>query len=302
MAAHGKHRCLLLDISTVETDVSSLDVILIILVISGLGIFSVTSSVVHKLDVTVFVLHLATIARIMGFWTSKPPSAPLDQSVTEPVAGAAVPIVQETKAEVVVAQGNDKTSSGGGGGTGAGGGCPMHRADGSYSFDVRALWRAGFPHAPGGSHPLTTTSEQAAAPAAARSAAQAPEPLPPVETTAPTTPSVTKPSSSGGGGGCPVKQKSNNKTAHPEYNVYAQAMDPTNQMPFQPNQLPAPTQSVPLSTERVASTIPKVRAWIVLIFAACVFVMLHRTQLTRSLVVVCALDPVDALRVTPPPP
>jgi Cytochrome c/c1 heme lyase len=200
----------------------------------------------------------------MGFWSAKP-SAPPDQSAIDPIVGggaaAATPSVQETKAELV-AQGDDhnnsvpKGSSSASGGGGASG-CPMHRADGSYSFDVRALWRMGFPHAPGGSHPLTP--EQATA---ARSATQESPPVEPAPTS-----SVTRPSS---GGGCPVKQQKNISAHHPEYNVYAQAVDPTNQMPFQPNQLPAPTQSVPLSTERVASTIPKVRARIVLDFAACI--------------------------------
>jgi Cytochrome c/c1 heme lyase len=179
----------------------------------------------------------------MGFWGSKPPAPPGQGGTNESiVGGGATPIVPETKAEVV-AQGDDQKSDSSGAG-----GCPMHRADGSYSFDVRALWRMGFPHAPGGSHPLTP--EQARS-SAANETSPIVEPAP--------TPSATKPSS---GGGCPVKQKSNNASAHqhhPEYNVYAQAIDPTNQMPFQPNQLPAPTQSVPLSTERVASTIPKVR-------------------------------------------
>jgi hypothetical protein len=41
------------------------------------------------------------------------------------------------------------------------------------------------------------------------------------------------------------------------YNVYAQPIDPTNQMPANPNQQPAPGQDVPLSTSRVPSHIPK---------------------------------------------
>ena len=41
------------------------------------------------------------------------------------------------------------------------------------------------------------------------------------------------------------------------YNVYAQPIDPTNQMPSNPNQKPAPGQAAPLSTDRVASGIPK---------------------------------------------
>jgi Cytochrome c/c1 heme lyase len=56
--------------------------------------------------------------------------------------------------------------------------------------------------------------------------------------------------------GCPVKHEK-----LPEYNVYSQPIDPSNQMPYNPNQLPAPGQSKALSTERVASTIPKVGAF-----------------------------------------
>jgi hypothetical protein len=41
------------------------------------------------------------------------------------------------------------------------------------------------------------------------------------------------------------------------YNVYAQPIDPANQMPSTANQLPAQGQEVPLSTERVKSAIPK---------------------------------------------
>lgn len=41
------------------------------------------------------------------------------------------------------------------------------------------------------------------------------------------------------------------------YNVYAQPIDPTNQMPVTANQLPAPGQQKPLDTVRVNSTIPK---------------------------------------------
>ena len=41
------------------------------------------------------------------------------------------------------------------------------------------------------------------------------------------------------------------------YNVYAQPIDPTNQMPSTANQQPAPGQTKPLSVTRVQSTIPK---------------------------------------------
>lgn len=99
---------------------------------------------------------------------------------------------------------DDKSKNGGGG-------CPMDRGDGTYSWDPLAVWKAGFPHAPGGSKPLN-------------------------------------------GDNIPQQQNDN-----PEYNVYAQPINPQNQMPSSSshNQLPAPCQSSPLSTDRVASSIPK---------------------------------------------
>jgi Cytochrome c/c1 heme lyase len=134
-------------------------------------------------------------------------------------------------------------------------GCPMHRGDGTYSYDWRAMLRAGFPHGPGGSKPLT--EEQARAKVGTTMSESSP--LVVVAAQEPR-------------GGCPVKQSAaavaqeqeaggcpDQRQKQPEYNVYAQPLDPTNNMPSNPNQLPAPTQSTPLSTERVASTIPKVR-------------------------------------------
>lgn len=56
--------------------------------------------------------------------------------------------------------------------------------------------------------------------------------------------------------GCPVIHGQSGSNAV-QYNVYAQPIDPQNQMPLNPNQLPAPGQSAPLSTERVRSFIPK---------------------------------------------
>ena len=41
------------------------------------------------------------------------------------------------------------------------------------------------------------------------------------------------------------------------FNVYSQPIDPTNQMPVNPNQFPHQSQTVPLNTARVKSTIPK---------------------------------------------
>ena len=116
-----------------------------------------------------------------------------------------------------------------------GGGCPMKRSDGSYSFDWGALFRPSFPHGPGGEKPM---SEQAARDAVSSKIADSGD-------------------NQSSGGGCPVKHSKSGST-HPEYNVYSQPIDPTNNMPKVANQLPAPNQSKALSTERVASTIPKV--------------------------------------------
>lgn len=69
-----------------------------------------------------------------------------------------------------------------------------------------------------------------------------------------------------GGGGCPYSgrdDKSSSTSKEPDsalskkYNVYAQEIDPRNQMPVNPNQVPAEDQSVPLSTHRAAAAIPK---------------------------------------------
>lgn len=80
----------------------------------------------------------------------------------------------------------------------------------------------------------------------------------------------------GGAAACPVKGSEGqiSKYLHPhKYNVYSQrvggsaagpgpvggggAMDPSNNMPSNPNQQPAPGQRKDLSTERVRSSIPK---------------------------------------------
>ena len=103
-------------------------------------------------------------------------------------------------------------------------GCPMHRGDGSYSFDVRAVFRAGFPHLAGGTKPLTREQVES-------------------------------------GSGCPVKTDRLTKGSRPEFNVYGQEINRDNNMPANPNQFPASLQKQPLSTERVASTIPKVRTY-----------------------------------------
>jgi cytochrome c heme-lyase len=53
---------------------------------------------------------------------------------------------------------------------------------------------------------------------------------------------------------CPVQPNARRQKV---YDVYSQEIDPTNNMPANPNQLPREDQSAPLSTDRVRSTIPK---------------------------------------------
>ena len=107
--------------------------------------------------------------------------------------------------------------------------CPMHNADGTYSFNWRALFRSNFPHKPSGETPLSESEARAKITRRA---------------------SVQDGTLASPGGGCPVT----------EYNVYSQPLDPKNNMPRMANQLPAPQQSKALSTERVQSSIPKVCA------------------------------------------
>jgi Cytochrome c/c1 heme lyase len=124
--------------------------------------------------------------------------------------------------------------------------CPMANADGSHSWDLlRALGSKSFPHWMGGSKPMT--KEEALA-ATLKPTTTDPEGGCPVKKTQQAAPFLS--------GGCPVKDTSSSDK--PEYNVYAQALDPSNQMPSNPNQLPAPQQAKELSTNRVSSTIPKV--------------------------------------------
>ena len=108
--------------------------------------------------------------------------------------------------------------------------CPMHQSDGTYSYDWLAVFRPNFPHGPSGAKPLSDAEAKANITRRA---------------------TALDGSMASPGGGCPVK-------THQQYNVYSQPIDPTNQMPSNPNQLPAPGQSAQLSTERVQSNIPKV--------------------------------------------
>lgn len=70
---------------------------------------------------------------------------------------------------------------------------------------------------------------------------------------------ATSATSDGAAPTCPVKGAHDGSTRArgTVYNVYAQPIDPKNQMPTSANQLPAPGQQEPLSVQRVQSTIPK---------------------------------------------
>jgi cytochrome c heme-lyase len=120
-----------------------------------------------------------------------------------------------------------------------GSGCPMENADGSYNWDWKQLFKAAQAHGPEGLRPLSKEQqEQAKKPQSSSAAAEGGCPVqhdtPPPESQS----------------GCPV--------VHPEYNVYSQAIDKTNQMPTGvKTQLPNGTQQSELSTNRVSSSIPK---------------------------------------------
>jgi len=123
-------------------------------------------------------------------------------------------------------------------------GCPMKRSDGSYSFDWTALFRKDFPHGPKGSLPIAEdVARERVGPGVSADVSN-------------------QPPQTSGTGGCPVKHQ----VKHPEYNVYSQPIDPTNNMPKVANQIPAPMQTKPLSTDRVPSTIPKVRQWMAVLY------------------------------------
>ncbi|CAJ1942440.1 unnamed protein product [Cylindrotheca closterium] len=115
--------------------------------------------------------------------------------------------------------------------------CPMHKSDGSYSFDWRQMFKAAEAHGPSGRKPLSKEQQDAAK----------------------------KPKSNDAAGGCPVVHDTNQKQdessgcpVHPKYNVYSQPIDKTNQMPKGvKTQLPTAMQREELSTSRVSSTIPK---------------------------------------------
>lgn len=126
--------------------------------------------------------------------------------------------------------------------------CPMHQKDGSYSWDWKQMFKAAAVHGPSGSKPLSKEQqEQAKVPSTDAVVDGGDGGGCPVKHTSSSTPPAT--------GGCPVKHDGNQ---YPEYNVYSQPIDKTNQMPKGVRtQMPTPTQKVEISTERVKSSIPK---------------------------------------------
>lgn len=130
--------------------------------------------------------------------------------------------------------------------------CPMHRPGGGYSYDWKQLFKAAAAHGPDGSKPLSKEEQETAMNASniGRSASETAG-CPVKHGGASASASSNVPTS-----GCPVKH--GGSSAYPEYDVYSQPVDVTNQMPKgAKTQLPNPTQTTELSTDRVSSSIPK---------------------------------------------
>jgi hypothetical protein len=158
----------------------------------------------------------------MGSGQSKPEEATRTTSATQESLPSSSASPLPTTVDSTSQKGPSESSDGG---------CPMQRADGSYNYDIFAMFRKEFPHGPSGSRPL---SKEAEAPVQNDISGGCPVKQAPASSE----------------GGCPVK--------HQEYNVYSQPIDSKNNMPQVANQLMAPGQTKPLSTHRVPSTIPKV--------------------------------------------
>jgi cytochrome c heme-lyase len=162
----------------------------------------------------------------MGASTSKQhdQSPPLAEQPTSTQSG------QETGAQLTESADSSESESK----------CPMHKKDGSgYSYDWTQLFKAAAVHGPTGNKPLSQ-EEQEKARQAMKEGKNA---------------IIDTPSE----GGCPVKY-SGGKTGpqYPEYNVYSEPIDKTNQMPKGiKTQMPTSTQTAELSTDRVKSSIPK---------------------------------------------
>ncbi|KAG7345011.1 cytochrome c/c1 heme lyase [Nitzschia inconspicua] len=121
--------------------------------------------------------------------------------------------------------------------------CPMHRSDGSYSYDWRKMFQAASVHGPQGKMPLSPEEREGI-----------------LENTAAGDGCPVKHVASQTSPGCPMKDESRNSSSSsfPEYNVYSQPIDKTNHMPKgAKTQLPNPFQTKELSTDRVSSSIPK---------------------------------------------
>jgi cytochrome c heme-lyase len=117
--------------------------------------------------------------------------------------------------------------------------CPMHRSDGSYSYDWRKLFQAAAVHGPSGQKPLSKEEQKDVL--VSKSYNNTGSECPIQRDISPPVP------------GCP------SSSSYPEYNVYSQPIiDQTNQMPHgAKTQLPNPLQTKELATDRVSSTIPK---------------------------------------------
>ena len=120
----------------------------------------------------------------------------------------------------------------------------MHNEDGSYSYSIWSVFKGAAVHAPGAKKELPQEVQEKARAIADGGGGGCPvkhNPSPPPQQSS----------------GCPVKHNSNS-SQHPEYNVYSQPIDKTNQMPSGvKTQLPSSHQKAELSTERVSSSIPK---------------------------------------------
>jgi hypothetical protein len=127
--------------------------------------------------------------------------------------------------------------------------CPMHNKDGSYSYDWKQMFKAAAVHGPKGSKPLSQEEQDKAKALSQPSETSGGGGCPVKHSPVP---------SSGESSGCPVKHGSSSAIQHPEYNVYSQPIDKTNQMPTGVRtQMPTATQKAEISTDRVKSTIPK---------------------------------------------
>ena len=129
--------------------------------------------------------------------------------------------------------------------------CPMHKKDGSYSYDWKQLFKAAAVHGSTGSKPLSQEEQDTA-----RATSQQP-----LESSCPVKHNPAPVKSSDEGSGCPVKNGASiggTASQHPEYDVYSQPIDKTNQMPKGvKTQMPTATQKTEISTDRVKSSIPK---------------------------------------------